>query len=66
MLSSVSTGWPKDSPTELWPASGDPTGGYAVYLSYHWLDAAGTVVVHDGVRTKLPQDVAPGEAVSRG
>ena len=32
-----------------------------IYLSYHWLDAHGRVVVADGVRTRLPRAVAPGE-----
>jgi hypothetical protein len=54
----------KNPGTETWPATGDPTGEYVVHLSYHWLDNAGTVVVRDGRRTRLPQDVAPGEAVS--
>jgi O-Antigen ligase len=32
-----------------------------VVLSYHWLDAdSGNVVVFDGLRTELPDDVAPG------
>ncbi len=54
----------KNPGTEIWPATGDPTEGYAVHLSYHWLDEAGTVVVLDGARTKLPQDLAPGKSVS--
>jgi hypothetical protein len=54
----------KNSGTEIWPATADPTGKYVVHLSYHWLANAGTVVVRDGVRTELPQDLAPGEAVA--
>jgi hypothetical protein len=34
-----------------------------VTLSYHWLDAQGVMVTFDGVRTLLPADVAPGDAV---
>jgi peptidoglycan hydrolase-like amidase len=35
-----------------------------VTLSYHWHDAAGGIVVWDGLRTPLPQSVAPGATVS--
>ena len=31
------------------------------YLSYHWLDRWGSVVVWDGERTPLPRDIGPGE-----
>lgn len=31
-------------------------------LSYHWLDAQGRVVEHDGARTYLPRPIAPGES----
>lgn len=43
-----------------WPVSGPSP----VRLSYHWLDAAGRMVVWDGARTDLPRDIAPGESVS--
>ena len=33
-------------------------------LSYHWADAQGRTVVWDGVRTKLPGPVAPGQSVT--
>jgi hypothetical protein len=33
-------------------------------LSYHLVDAAGRVVVWDGLRTALPQNVAPGQSVT--
>lgn len=49
--------------TEAWPATGTPTGSYRVTFSYHWLDAAGAVVVFDGERTMLPEDVPPGGSV---
>ncbi len=35
-------------------------GGARVRLAYHWLDAAGTMVVRDGERTDLPQPLPPG------
>lgn len=40
-----------------WPASGP------VRLAYHWLDESGRLVERDGVRTALPQAVAPGATV---
>lgn len=43
-----------------WSAAG--TG--AVRLAYHWLDAAGNVVVWDGQRSALPSDVPIGGAVT--
>ncbi len=43
-----------------WPAGGDTP----VRLSYHIYDAAGNVVVWDGTRGLLPQDVVPGASVS--
>lgn len=43
-----------------WRAS----GAAAVRLSYHWLDADGTTVEFDGLRTELPLPVAPGGAVT--
>jgi SAM-dependent methyltransferase len=33
-----------------------------VFLSYHWLDADGTLAIDDGLRTPLPHAVAPGAA----
>ncbi len=33
-----------------------------IYVSYHWLDHRGRVVIYDGIRTRLPTDIAPGEA----
>jgi hypothetical protein len=40
-------------------SSTDPNG--AVFLSYHWLDRNGAVIVDGGVRTALPHAVAPGD-----
>lgn len=36
-------------------------GSNPVHTSYHWYDSRGKVVVWDGLRTKLPKDVAPGK-----
>ncbi|MCA9694207.1 MAG: sulfatase-like hydrolase/transferase, partial [Myxococcales bacterium] len=48
----------KNTGTAPWSSeSGD-------HLSYHWLDEAGDVVVFDGLRTPLPEVVAPGERVT--
>lgn len=43
-----------------WPA----TGPNPVDLSYHWSDLAGNMVVWDGLRNPLPNDVAPGAAAT--
>jgi SpoIID/LytB domain protein len=40
-------------------AAWNATGPNLVDLSYHWTNAAGQVVVWDGVRTPLPADVPP-------
>ncbi|UQZ83944.1 Lipoteichoic acid synthase 1 [Paenibacillus konkukensis] len=34
-----------------------------IHLSYHLLDDQGNMVLHDGLRSNLPQDVEPGESV---
>jgi len=38
-----------------------PTSGFAI--SYHWLDTAGETVVWDGLRSPLPDTVAPGTSI---
>jgi hypothetical protein len=40
-------------------SSADPNA--PVYLSYHWLDRTGAIVVEDGLRTPLPHAVPPGD-----
>ena len=40
-------------------ATWNATGANLVDVSYHWTDAAGTVVVWDGTRTPLMADVPP-------
>jgi len=43
--------------TRSWPGDG------SVSLSYHWLAAAGEVVVWEGRRTAVPRAVEPGESI---
>ncbi|MCB9706082.1 MAG: sulfatase-like hydrolase/transferase [Myxococcales bacterium] len=33
-------------------------------LAYHWRDRSGAIIHHDGRRTRLPEALAPGEAVT--
>jgi hypothetical protein len=47
-----------------WPSKPDTKDRFATNLSYHWLNQKGAVVVFDGLRTPLPQDVKPGESVT--
>jgi hypothetical protein len=50
--------------SEPWPATGDAIGVYRVDLSYRWLKDDGTpIVLFDGERTLLPEDLYPGESV---
>ncbi|MGE5303758.1 MAG: SPOR domain-containing protein [Alphaproteobacteria bacterium] len=53
----------KNASERTWQSKPDQKGRYAVNLSYHWLDRKGQVVVFDGLRTPLPQDLKPGESV---
>jgi MoaA/NifB/PqqE/SkfB family radical SAM enzyme len=43
-----------------WPAA----GANPVHLAYHWLTDKDEMAVHDGVRTSLERDVAPGASVT--
>jgi hypothetical protein len=56
----------KNAGTAAWPSKGtDGTANNQVSVSYHWLPAQGdTPVVVDGLRTPLPRDIGPGEAVT--
>src|SRR5439155_324520 len=45
---------------DLWPTSGPQP----VNLSYHWIDAGGSTVVWDGVRTPLGANVDPRGSVT--
>jgi hypothetical protein len=51
------------SPT-AWPATGDPEGKGKVDLCYHWINKQGAIVVFDGLRTILPQDLEAGKELT--
>lgn len=53
----------KNASPRTWPSKPDTKGRNAVTLSYHWLDQKDRPVVIDGLRTPLPHDLSPGEAV---
>jgi cell division septation protein DedD len=53
----------KNASARTWPSKPDQEGRYVVNLAYHWLDRKGQVVVFEGLRTPLPQDLDPGESV---
>lgn len=40
------------------------TSASPVTLGYHWYDSAGKTVVYEGLRTRLPADLAPGASVA--
>lgn len=44
---------------ERWPCDGKQP----VCLSYHWTTPDGANVVFDGVRTRLPRDIEPGQSI---
>ncbi len=46
-----------------WPSRANAKNRNNVVLSYRWKDLKGKVIVADGVRTSLPQDLAPGGSV---
>jgi cell division septation protein DedD len=46
-----------------WPSRANAKNRNNVNLSYRWKDPKGQVIVADGLRTPLPQDLAPGESV---
>jgi hypothetical protein len=54
----------KNASSKTWPSKPNQKGENAVNLSYHWLDRKRQMVVFDGLRTPLPHDFAPGEAVT--
>lgn len=51
----------KNISQETWPAG---TVENPVNLAYHWLDSTGKMIVLDGIRTPLPNDLAPGSSVN--
>ena len=53
----------RNSGVRPWPAGGPKPVG----LSYHWRDyASSRMAVFDGVRTRLPHDIVPGETIRLG
>ena len=46
-----------------WPSRANAKNRNNVNLSYRWKDLKGKVIVADGLRTPLPQDLPPGESV---
>ncbi|NMB64652.1 MAG: hypothetical protein GYA16_07260 [Spirochaetes bacterium] len=44
----------------IYPSKGDPSGRYAVFASYHILDKNHNMIIHGGLRTSFPHDIAPG------
>ncbi|HET8568894.1 MAG TPA: SpoIID/LytB domain-containing protein [Candidatus Limnocylindria bacterium] len=50
--------------TNIGTATWNAAGTNPVSVSYHWHTLAGDTIVWDGVRTPLPQDVAPGATVT--
>jgi len=51
----------KNISKETWPAGKVEN---QVNLSYHWVDSTGKMIVLDGARTFLPNDLAPGSSVN--
>jgi SAM-dependent methyltransferase len=49
---------------ENWPARGGPDWRGWITIGNHWLDADGSMVIHDDGRSPLPHDVAPGQTVT--
>ena len=53
----------KNASPRTWPSKPNGKGRNAVNFSYHWLDQKNRAVVFDGLRTPLPHDLRPGDAV---
>lgn len=48
----------------VWPAMGLSDGKFKINLGFHWFDEKGErIILWDGLRTSLPYDVQPNEAV---
>lgn len=45
------------------PSGGKPGESLVVLATYHWFPPVGPVAVWDGVRTKLPEDIATGKSI---
>ena len=49
----------RNAGSERWPCDGKRP----VNLSYHWIAHDGSVVTFDGIRTRLPRDIEPGQSI---
>ncbi|OGF65854.1 MAG: hypothetical protein A2Y62_10535 [Candidatus Fischerbacteria bacterium RBG_13_37_8] len=47
----------------IWNALGSENGKYQINVSYHWLNKKGEILLYDGMRTPLPEDIYPGEEI---
>jgi SAM-dependent methyltransferase len=54
----------KNSSGITWPALGDASGRYRIWLGNNWLDESGNLLVRDDGRTGLPKDLGPMEEVT--
>lgn len=54
----------KNGGSEPWPADGNVSGGARANLAYHWTDESSRMVEFDGVRTALPNALAPGKSIT--
>lgn len=53
----------KNTSTVTWPSKPNSKNKNQVNLSYHWLNNKGEMVVFDGARTGMPNDLKAGESV---
>lgn len=45
------------------PSKGMPDGKFKVLATYHWSKATGEMVIWDGIRTSLPEDIENGKSI---
>jgi hypothetical protein len=50
----------KNTSNETWLAK---NGEKSVFLAYHWRDKNDKMIVQEGIRTPLPNDIAPGSSI---
>lgn len=55
--------WLGNAGNHVWPRGADAKGRKQVNLSYHWLDTNRQVVLMDGLRTPLLEDLYPGKTM---
>jgi hypothetical protein len=48
----------------IWPVIGQPNGIYKINLAYRWLDKNGKMLIPDGLRTPLSQDLEPNKEIT--